>query len=113
MNTFCSPAPETTNVGVTAAPCFMQYGSEPMLIGGFAGGVPSSLMAPLIAPAVAGSTGFVTTAAGAGADDSCGVLPPPQALPSTATQSAAHTLKRIACIEKLRTLNYCTPPTAM
>src|SRR5215213_9563857 len=55
-NTFSSPLlSETTNTGVVAAPSFMQYGSEPMLIGGFGGGVPCSVTTPVIALAVAGS----------------------------------------------------------
>ena len=49
----------------------MQYGSEPMLIDGFAGGVPCSVIVPTMALAVAGSTGSVTGAGGCAVRRSC------------------------------------------
>jgi hypothetical protein len=69
-----------------------------MLIGALVGGVPSSVTCPVTAAAVAGSTGLVTGAA-AGVDDSCGVLPPPQATLSAATHTTAHTDDRRAYID--------------
>src|SRR5687767_14664406 len=77
--TFSSPlSSETTNTGVVAAPSFKQYGSELMLIDGFGGGVPCSVTTPVIALAVAGSTGSVSGAAAFDAVDSS-LAPPPQA----------------------------------
>src|SRR5689334_168336 len=61
---------------------FMQRGSDDILIGSGAGAVPMNVTLPVTLPAVAGSTGLVTGAAGAGAAD---LSPPPQAAAANAT----------------------------
>src|SRR5688572_13176677 len=82
-NTFCSVDPlPTTTVSVVAAPCCSQYGSEDLLIGSAAGGVPAKRIVPVTAPAVAGSTGLATTGCAAGVSS----WPPPHAAAHTAKQ---------------------------
>src|SRR5689334_722001 len=63
----------------------MQRGSDDILIGSGAGAVPMKFTLPVTAPAVAGSTGFVTGAAGAEVADLS--LPPPQAAAASATDA--------------------------
>src|SRR5215218_7350588 len=60
----------------------MQRGSDDIEIGSDAGGVPMNVTLPPTVPAVAGSTGLATGAAGVGAGFS---PPPPHAVPITAT----------------------------
>src|SRR5262245_23930589 len=90
-NTFCSePSPATITVSVFRSG-FMQRGSEDIEIGCEAGGVPMNVTLPVTSPAVAGSTGLTTGAAGAGADFS----PPPQAAATSAATKAVETRMRI------------------
>src|SRR5688572_14414541 len=78
------------------APAFMQRGSEDIEIVSDGGGVPMNVTLPDTAPAVAGSTGLLTGASGAGA----GFSLPPQAAAVSAATKAVKTRVRI-------TLNYC------
>src|SRR5687768_956937 len=73
------------------APAFVQRGSEDIEIVSAGGGVPMNVTLPATAPAVAGSTGFVIGAAGAGA----GFSPPPQAAAPSAATRAVTTRIRI------------------
>ena len=79
------------------APAFTQRGSDDIEIVSAAGGVPMNVTLPATAPAVAGSTGLVTGAAGAAPPSEAG-WPPPQAAAANETASAV----RARVVEPMR-----------
>src|ERR1044071_5699675 len=83
---------------------FMQRGSDDILIGSCAGAVPVKVILPVTLPAVAGSTGVVTGAAGSGglgpggAGGGLGFSPPPPQAPAA---SATEATKRVRMLEPI------------